>query len=268
RGHGDRGDTGHLPDHVPHPDRYQLAHRLGGRRGAGSPRDRTGGVLMSTSTVQGRVMTGQPGGPQRGAGARVARGLGAVLLLLALVVGIPVGLWVLGGPLWTGPVSLDRVVVLLTSPDVTGSVLIGLVKVVGWLAWLTFAVAVVIEVVAALRGRRSPHVRGLGAQQRAAAVLVGAVITMLVATPSVPPAAAAPAHEEAGRTGTVATAPVASDAVGRQAAGAEASAQEAADEAPPATYTVQPGDSLWRIAEQTLGDGARFKQIADLNYGV
>lgn len=223
---------------------------------------------MSTSTVQGRVMTGQPGGPQRGAGARVARGLGAVLLLLALVVGIPVGLWVLGGPLWTGPVSLDRVVVLLTSPDVTGSVLIGLVKVVGWLAWLTFAVAVVIEVVAALRGRRSPHVRGLGAQQRAAAVLVGAVITMLVATPSVPPAAAAPAHEEAGRTGTVATAPVASDAVGRQAAGAEASAQEAADEAPPATYTVQPGDSLWRIAEQTLGDGARFKQIADLNYGV
>lgn len=226
---------------------------------------------MSTSTVQGRAVTGEPGGPRRGTGARVARGLGAALLLVALVVGIPIGLWVLGGPVWTGPVSLNRIISTLSSPDVTGSVLLGLVKVVGWIAWLTFAVAVVIEVVAALRGRGSPHVRGLGAQQRAAAALVGAVITMLVAAPAVAPAMAAPSPVETGRTGTVATAPVSPGAL----ASADASAvvekvgeRVRADEAPPATYTVQPGDSLWRIAEQTLGDGARFKQIADLNYGV
>ncbi|MFI6424913.1 LysM peptidoglycan-binding domain-containing protein [Promicromonospora sp. NPDC050880] len=223
---------------------------------------------MSTSTVQGRAVTGEPRGPRQGTGARVARGLGAALLLVVLVVGIPAGLWIFGGPVWTGQVSLDRIVSMLTSPDVTGSVLIGLVKVVGWVAWLTFAIAVVIEVVAALRGRRSPHVRGLGAQQRAAAVLVGAVITMLVAAPSVTPAMAAPAPAEAGRTGTVATAPVASDAVGQAGAVTAPGPRAAVEEAEPATYTVQPGDSLWRIAEQTLGDGARFKQIADLNYGV
>ncbi|GAB2490781.1 hypothetical protein GCM10027063_35000 [Promicromonospora xylanilytica] len=228
---------------------------------------------MSTSTVQGRAVSGVPGEPQRGTGARVMRGLGAALLLIALVVGIPVGLWLLGGPVWTGPVSLDRVVSVLTTPDVTGSVLIGLVKVVGWIAWLTFAIAVVIEVVAALRGRRSPRVRGLGAQQRAASVLVGAVITMLVAAPTVAPAMAATTPLETGATGTVVSAPAQPEATvptGDQAAGAaeRAGNRAGADEAPPATYTVQPGDSLWRIAEQTLGDGARFKQIADLNYGV
>ncbi|MGW2092387.1 LysM peptidoglycan-binding domain-containing protein [Promicromonospora sukumoe] len=232
---------------------------------------------MSTSTVQGRAVTGDPGAPRRGTGARVVRGLGAALLLVALVVGIPVGLWVLGGPIWTGPVSVGRIVSLLSSPDVTGSVLIGLVKIVGWIAWLTFAVAVVIEVVAALRGRRSPHLRGLGAQQRAAAVLVGAVITMLVAAPTVTPAMAATTPVELAETGTVVTAPVSSEAAGPvvgasgATAGAVAGSTEknaGADEAPQPTYVVQPGDSLWRIAEQTLGDGARFKQIADLNYGV
>ncbi|WP_369370324.1 LysM peptidoglycan-binding domain-containing protein [Promicromonospora sp. Populi] len=225
---------------------------------------------MSTSTAQGRSVAGGSGAPRRGTGARVVRGLGAALLLIALVVGIPIGLWLLGGPVWTGPVSLDRVIMTLTSPDVTGSVLLGLVKVVGWIAWLTFAIAVVIEVIAALRGRHSPHVRGLGAQQRAAAVLVGAVITMLVAAPSVAPAMAATTPVELAETGTVVSAPV-SPGAGVSAgvsAAAETTGRAGADEAPSATYTVQPGDSLWRIAEQTLGDGARFKQIADLNYGV
>ncbi|MFC8943506.1 LysM peptidoglycan-binding domain-containing protein, partial [Streptomyces griseoincarnatus] len=224
---------------------------------------------MSTSTVQGRAVTGEPGGPQRGTGARVAKGLGAALLLVALVVGIPIGLWILGGPVWTGPVSLNRVISTLSSPDVTGSVLLGLVKAVGWIAWLTFAIAVVIEVVAALRGRRSPHVRGLGAQQRAAAVLVGAVITMLVAAPAATPAMAAPSPVEAGQTGTVAAAAVLPGASVVAGAPTEKVGRHAqADEAPSATYTVQPGDSLWRIAERTLGDGARFKQIADHNAGV
>ncbi|MFJ3402719.1 LysM peptidoglycan-binding domain-containing protein [Promicromonospora sp. NPDC090134] len=224
---------------------------------------------MSTSTVQGRAVTGEPGGPRRGTGARVLRGLGAALLLCALVVGIPVGLWVLGGPVWTGPVSVGQIISILSSPDVTGSVLIGLIKIVGWVAWLTFAIAVVIEVVAALRGRRSPHVRGLGGQQRAAAVLVGAVITMLVAAPSVSPAMAATTPVEVAETGTVVTAPVSSEAVVPADVSTGATEQKAgADEAPSPTYTVQPGDSLWRIAEETLGDGARFKQIADLNYGV
>lgn len=34
-----------------------------------------------------------------------------------------------------------------------------------------------------------------------------------------------------------------------------------------AEYTVQKGDNLWSIAEQKLGDGARYKEIAQLNKG-
>lgn len=36
----------------------------------------------------------------------------------------------------------------------------------------------------------------------------------------------------------------------------------------PATYTVQPGDSLWAIAQKTLGNGNRWPEIYALNQGV
>lgn len=32
-----------------------------------------------------------------------------------------------------------------------------------------------------------------------------------------------------------------------------------------AEYVVQPGDSLWKIAEKTLGDGSRFETLVELN---
>lgn len=38
------------------------------------------------------------------------------------------------------------------------------------------------------------------------------------------------------------------------------------DEASP--YTVQPGDSLWTIAERQLGDAYRYPELADLNSGI
>jgi hypothetical protein len=37
---------------------------------------------------------------------------------------------------------------------------------------------------------------------------------------------------------------------------------------PPRTYTVKPGDTLWAIAKQTLGDGSRWREIYDANADV
>ncbi|MEV6767561.1 LysM peptidoglycan-binding domain-containing protein [Nocardia sp. NPDC051030] len=47
----------------------------------------------------------------------------------------------------------------------------------------------------------------------------------------------------------------------------QAAAVEDAPPPPPAaqTYTVEPGDTLWAIAERFYGDGNRYQQIADAN---
>jgi nucleoid-associated protein YgaU len=37
---------------------------------------------------------------------------------------------------------------------------------------------------------------------------------------------------------------------------------------PPKTYTVKPGDTLWAIAKQTLGDGSRWHEIYQANADV
>jgi nucleoid-associated protein YgaU len=38
--------------------------------------------------------------------------------------------------------------------------------------------------------------------------------------------------------------------------------------ADPATYTVLPGQSLWSIANDVLGDGNRYQELLDLNPGL
>ena len=42
-------------------------------------------------------------------------------------------------------------------------------------------------------------------------------------------------------------------------------ADELPDEAEPVSYTVQAGDSLWKISRQLLGSGWRFTEIMQLN---
>ena len=34
------------------------------------------------------------------------------------------------------------------------------------------------------------------------------------------------------------------------------------------TYTIKPGDTLWKIAAEHYGDGRKWKQIADANQGL
>lgn len=203
--------------------------------------------------------------------ARVLRGLAALLGLLLLVVGIPVGLYIAGGSPIPAGVDLGAVKDSLTRPD-DGTMFLQILKYVGWLAWLSFTAMVVLEVFAQLtrrkpdaRGVRAPRIPAFGIQQRAAAGLVGAIAVMFTAAS--PLLTAGAAHAEA----PMPHAHVATHQGQHKAAPQQVTPQAQAPthhQVETKTYVVQPGDSLYSIAEHLLGDGAKFKEIANLNYGV
>ena len=196
------------------------------------------------------------------------RGLLALLVTVALLGAIPVALVVLrGNPLigaggdWSA--LLDR----LTAPDQDGSLFLAALTWLGWLAWASFALTVGVEAVAQLRGLPTPRLPALGPQQRAANVLVATAallftVPLLHTTPvrattdNLDRPTAAPAAVSAALT-----APNHDHAVHPQPRPAIAAA-------PARSYTVQPGDTLWQLATDQLGDGARFTEIAALNYGA
>lgn len=193
---------------------------------------------------------------------RILKGLGSLVALLVLLVGIPLGLIVFAG----NPIpSWDEVMRLTSVPDYGGKFFMGsLLPIVAWILWGTFAVGFLVELPAQLRRVPAPRLPGLRLQQQGAGFLIAAVVVMFA---GVSPAIAAPSSASAAEP-TAAVASVSSTIT--PAAAVEAQTEAAvATEAPAApTYTVQDGDSLWRIAQQTLGSGERWKEIADLNYGV
>ncbi|KAA1427199.1 BTAD domain-containing putative transcriptional regulator [Nocardioides antri] len=214
--------------------------------------------------------------------------LGAVLALAALVVGVPVGLWLWQGPppVPTGLPSRDD----LTQP-LTVDALIVVLLVVVWLAWLQFTVCVVVEAVSLLRGGGLPRPVPLsGRSQALARALVGTVLVGASLIGSAGTASADDGGRHVQRDATVAV----HDAARNTSDGPGRPMQQGAPEqyAAPAIYTettqelrdvadqllgrkvvvVKPPEgryhhNLWDIAEEHLGDGRRWKEIFELNKG-
>src|SRR3712207_1165006 len=107
------------------------------------------------------------------------RGLAALALLLIGLVGIPVALVGLGGNPLPATITWQGIRdALLTRDD--GTMLLGLITIVGWIAWLVFAVSVATELVALLSGQRIRlSLPGLAGPQRVAAGLLVSVISMI-----------------------------------------------------------------------------------------
>lgn len=193
------------------------------------------------------------------------RPLGASLLLALLLIGIPAALLGIGGnPIPSTLPTWDQIISTMANP-MTASFLTGALMLVGWIAWATFAVAVILELPAAQRGRRARPVRGLGPQQRLAAGLLGAILlssgagTAMAAPTTVEEAPSSPSVVSVQET---AVAPLTLE-----------ESQSTTPEAPQVetvwdTHVVEPGQSLWAIAELRLGDGNRWQELADLNYDV
>ncbi|MGW1768253.1 LysM peptidoglycan-binding domain-containing protein [Streptomyces sp. NPDC002073] len=191
--------------------------------------------------------------------AAVVRGLVSLTVLAALLAGLPVLLW--WATALVGPPGLAALNSLLTSDD-SGQVFLLALAVAGWVGWGMFACAVLVEVPAQLRGRAAPQIRGL-VGQRAAAILVGAVLLALPTGTAL--AASSPAQAAPGTHAVTAAAVPRTDTAPATAAPDTGSGRAAA-----VTHTVRdakPAESLWSIAASRLGDGERWSDIAALNEG-
>lgn len=183
---------------------------------------------------------------------RIGKGLGSLILLAALLIGIPAGLVFFAG----NPIpSWDELVSAFTLPDYTGSFLIGtIMPIAAWVAWASFAVGFLAELPSQLRGVPRPRIPGLGMQQKVMGGLLAAVIALF-----------APTAAFAAEVPTTSAAPMSASVVSTPAA---ATAEEAAPVQAGPQYTVTGSDTLARIAESALGDRSRASEISALNVGV
>ncbi|MFF4248923.1 LysM peptidoglycan-binding domain-containing protein [Streptomyces sp. NPDC001822] len=205
-------------------------------------------------------LTRRPPAPARHRGAgllAVLRALISLVVLAALLAGLPILLWWATGVV--APAGLNVLGSLLSTQD-SGQVFLLVLSAAGWVGWGMFALSVLVEIPAQLRGRTAPQLRLL-VGQRAAAAMVGAVLLALP-TGTALAASASPATASPAATSTLSP----SDA--SVAAGPSAARQS--EDSRQVTHTVadtKPAESLWSIAQDRLGDGNRWEEIAALNDG-
>ncbi|MEC3974936.1 transcriptional regulator [Amycolatopsis sp. H20-H5] len=218
---------------------------------------------------------------------RVLRGLIAAAVLLALVAGVPWALWhYIGWPLPHHIPTWVEVQGVLLGP-MTTTFLLDFLACLCWITWAAFAIDVLRCMVDLARSgvdaARLPDFSAAGPVHALAGVLIGAVLLSVLGNRPTP----APATALSAALGTgsqvVATAPAwqhpshGGKAAVRHAvfatqptAGGGISTVNAP--APPESVVVlapQNGvhDSLWRVAQRTLGDGARWPEIFETNKG-
>jgi LysM repeat protein len=191
-------------------------------------------------------------------------GLGASLLILLLVTGTPLLLVAIGATPWHE--NLGDLGTLLIRPD-DGTLALLVVGAVTWIAWAVMTISFGVEILAAVRGVPAPRLPGLGLSQGLAGRLVAVAALLFAVAPSVAPvfapqpAQAAPAAEAPRLVSLPEAAPLPPvDPVPPTVT--------TDTETPTVEYTVRRGDSLWKIAEEHLGDGMRFREIVALNQAV
>ncbi|HBF84923.1 MAG TPA: hypothetical protein DD420_34845, partial [Streptomyces sp.] len=184
--------------------------------------------------------------PLRATGA-LLRALLGLAVLVALVAGVPYLLLAVGHP----PTELSGNTDLLMQQD-DGSLFLVVLTCLGWAGWAAFTFSTLIETVAVLRRRSAPRIKGLGGLQSMAGFLIGGIVLLAPTAASaatIGPAVAATAVHSATETSS-ATTPSA----------------QATDAPTWPEHTVSSATELpWDLAEEYLGDGTRWKDIAALN---
>src|SRR5580692_7890179 len=158
----------------------------------------------------------------------VLAGIAAVVLLLALTIGVPIALvTVVGLPL---PHTMPKLSALTSQLDITA--ILRILSVIIWLAWVQLVWCVLVEIKAAVsHAEARPRVPLAGATQSAAHRLVTAALLLFTV------AAAQVQHTAPNSDKMYLVKPP----VGRF------------------------HESLWEIAQNHLGDGRRYREIYELN---
>lgn len=191
---------------------------------------------------------------------RMVKGLASLILLVAVVAGIP---WLLV-EFGRADALVERFPAVLLTPD-DGTVLLALLTVVGWVLWALFTLSLVAELVAVIsRQRVRIRLPGLARPQSLVAGLLLAVVTMV----SIPMGANAHASGERPADATTSSRTVESPASASAPGDGKSSVGAAAEHPDPTDsvrHRVQRGDDLWSLAEHYYGDGLRWTEIHRAN---
>jgi nucleoid-associated protein YgaU len=180
--------------------------------------------------------------------------VGSLVLLAGLVAGLPAALFVLrGDPLPERMPSPEGIWEALSSPD-DGTLFLDVLTWVGWLAWASFTISVLLELVARVTRRPALRVPGLRGQQRVAAVLIAAIAALAV-TPTVASASAAVVQAPPAVTLTTPLDPGQRPDTGRlPTAGTDS-----------VLHLVERGQGLLDVQDRY---GVPWQRIAEANFGV
>ena len=206
--------------------------------------------------------------------SRIFRGLCGLVGMVALLVGVPIALVRFVGRPWPRPLpSVDTIWKSIQAGDISDGTVVKALAVLIWIAWVRLAVSIVIEVAARVAGGQTPRITGLGSAQQWAAGLVAAVILLIGAAPRAAVASAASGPRPISRAllQTDPGRPAGGTATRFDVAPKATVADFARRPAPTPTtsaHVVRPYESFWSIAEDELGDGARWREIVDLNRGL
>jgi LysM repeat protein len=185
---------------------------------------------------------------------RLIRGFGALAALLLLLAGVPLALIALSGNPLPAEISWEATRRALLRPD-DGTLVLRLITVVGWIAWLVFAISALAEVIELMSSHRiSLRLPGLAGPQRLVAGLMLSVITMAATSPAV----------QADPVRVTPAAPPEESAAGEM--GRQSTPRHVSDERDRGhIHLVESGDDLWSLSEHYYGDGRHWRKIAMAN---
>lgn len=185
---------------------------------------------------------------------KALKALSAFVMLVLLLGAVPALLLAWGDPLSLAGVPWSTA---LMRPD-DGTILLGLLSALGWLAWVVLAVTTIVELTSLLsRQRIRPHLPGISWLQPTVGALLAMALSPILTSnadePATPPASHAPHQVSKHRV---------SEHQDHVSPNSPKSTPTSRD------YVVNAGDELWGVAERELGTGPDWRAIVAVNPGM